>query len=82
MWLFRSENGPSVFSSSNPAEEVTNGIDAFALTAIITVMPLLLLQCVTVSVCRSFVHVFVDEIASAMGIVSNFSNDVQMSLPR
>ncbi|KAI3853620.1 hypothetical protein MKW98_025137 [Papaver atlanticum] len=34
------------YASSNTAEEVTNGIDASALTAIIIVMPLLL-QCVT-----------------------------------
>ncbi|KAI3873424.1 hypothetical protein MKW98_008076 [Papaver atlanticum] len=37
MWLFRrSKNGSSGFSSSSTAEEVTHGIDASALTAIVT----------------------------------------------
>ncbi|KAI3833378.1 hypothetical protein MKW92_017710 [Papaver armeniacum] len=37
MWLFRrSKNGPSGFSSSSTAEEVTHGIDASSLTAIVT----------------------------------------------
>ncbi|MCL7045560.1 hypothetical protein MKW94_013846 [Papaver nudicaule] len=37
MWLFRSKRlGPSGFSSSNTAEEVTHGIDATGLTAIVT----------------------------------------------
>lgn len=35
MWLFRSK-GPSGFSSSSTAEEVTAGIDGSALTAIVT----------------------------------------------
>ncbi|CAA3031270.1 Hypothetical predicted protein [Olea europaea subsp. europaea] len=35
MWLFR-RNGPSGFSSSSTAEEVTNGIDGSGLTAIVT----------------------------------------------
>ncbi|CAA0826394.1 NAD(P)-binding Rossmann-fold superfamily protein [Striga hermonthica] len=35
MWLFR-RKGPSGFSSSSTAEEVTNGIDGSALTAIVT----------------------------------------------
>ncbi|KAL2248658.1 UNVERIFIED_CONTAM: Short-chain dehydrogenase TIC 32, chloroplastic [Sesamum indicum] len=35
MWLFR-RKGPSGFSSASTAEEVTNGIDASGLTAIVT----------------------------------------------
>ncbi|KAL3834402.1 hypothetical protein ACJIZ3_009138 [Penstemon smallii] len=35
MWLFK-RRGPSGFSSSSTAEEVTNGIDASGLTAIVT----------------------------------------------
>ncbi|CAN1180660.1 Short-chain dehydrogenase TIC 32, chloroplastic [Linum perenne] len=35
MWLFK-KNGPSGFSSSSTAEEVTAGIDASSLTAIVT----------------------------------------------
>lgn len=35
MWLFK-RNGPSGFSSSSTAEEVTYGIDASGLTAIVT----------------------------------------------
>ncbi|XP_042048891.1 short-chain dehydrogenase TIC 32, chloroplastic-like [Salvia splendens] len=35
MWLFK-RNGPSGFSSASTAEEVTNGIDASDLTAIVT----------------------------------------------
>ncbi|KAI3974984.1 hypothetical protein MKX01_005095 [Papaver californicum] len=36
MWLFSSNKGPSGFSSSNTAEEVTHGIDATGLTAVVT----------------------------------------------
>ena len=35
MWLFRRE-GPSWFSASSTAEEVTEGIDGSGLTAILT----------------------------------------------
>ncbi|CAI0403100.1 unnamed protein product [Linum tenue] len=35
MWLFK-KNGPSGFSSSSTAEQVTSGIDASSLTAIVT----------------------------------------------
>lgn len=35
MWLFR-RKGPSGFSSSSTAEEVTDGIDGTGLTAIVT----------------------------------------------
>jgi len=43
-WLFGRRNG-SGFSSSSTAEEVTEGIDGTALTAIVTGSSLLLLLC-------------------------------------